>query len=305
VTAAPRRFRQRPFLILLLAQVLAACGPGHQSARIDAVQVVPSLPQTTPFGVRAMPLASAETPGPAAPAGSNGSPQPSPSGHPASSIYLPGAHGYDASYPQCSGGRVPGGAGFAIVGVNRGKAFTTNPCLGREWRSAAAPPRAVYLNSGFKPDNYSKATSGCRKLSKLLGAPDERRKAYAIGCSEAVYSLAAMRTSRISKLVMSWIDVELANSWDEGDVNLNRFALQGEIDQLGAVGPLPGLYSSSRSWGAITGNWSPPGVAGNWTAGIPPATACGSAGFSGAPVWLVQEAATWPQPSGYDSDWAC
>ena len=43
----------------------------------------------------------------------------------------------------------------------------------------------------------------------------------------------------------------------------------------------------------------------NWVAAPTPEAACGSPGFSGAPVWLVQESAVWPPPSGYDSDWAC
>jgi hypothetical protein len=45
-------------------------------------------------------------------------------------------------------------------------------------------------------------------------------------------------------------------------------------------------------------------VAADWVAGQPPATSCAQAGFSHHPVWLAQEAATWPD-SGYDSDWAC
>jgi hypothetical protein len=114
-----------------------------------------------------------------------------------------------------------------------------------------------------------------------------------------------MWASGVRESVMWWIDVERANSWDEHDVKLNRFALQGEVDQLAAAGPLPGVYSTSRDWGEITGNWSPGGVVANWVAASTPELACGGAGFSGAPVWLVQEADTWPQPSGYDSDWAC
>src|SRR5918996_761646 len=37
--------------------------------------------------------------------------------------------GYDISYPQC-GGPFPETYGFAIVGVNGGRVFSPNPCLG-------------------------------------------------------------------------------------------------------------------------------------------------------------------------------
>jgi hypothetical protein len=287
--SVPPRGLPRPILVLFLASGLAACGADHQSS--------PAMVAQTGF-------ISVEPPGPAGVFGSSAPPAQSPSGHPAGSIYSPQAHGYDASYPQCSTGRMPRDAGFSIVGVNRGKAFTANPCLRSEWRSAG-PRRAVYLNSGFNPRNYPSTTSECRRLSQRLHASGDRRSAYAIGCSEAVYSRAVMRASGIRESVMWWIDVEQANSWDEDDVNLNRFALQGEVDQLAAAGPLPGLYSTFKDWAAITGNWSPNGVVANWVAVSMPSMVCGSAGFSGAPVWLVQEADLWPDPYGVDSDWAC
>ena len=37
--------------------------------------------------------------------------------------------GYDISYPQCNG-TFPGGGAFGVVGVNGGKVFGANPCLG-------------------------------------------------------------------------------------------------------------------------------------------------------------------------------
>ena len=64
-----------------------------------------------------------------------------------------------------------------------------------------------------------------------------------------------------------------------------------------------GVYSAARDWRTITGDWVA-GVDADWVANRTTA-ACTAPGFSGDPVWLVQEAAGWPQPSGYDSDWAC
>ena len=298
MVAALRTLRpplQSLFLVAVLAGWLVRPSATGVAASVPAAQPLP-----TTAGSGAEP---AWAPGPGGPAGSSAPSAPAPPGHPAGSTFLPLAHGYDASFPQCAAGSVPDGAAFSIIGVNRGKAFTANPCLGREWR-AAAPRRPVYLNSGFSPKNSSKVTAGCRRLSKRLDAPAELRRAYAIGCSEAVYSRAVMRAAGVRESVMWWIDVERANSWDE-DVRLNRSALQGEVDQLAAAGPLPGLYSTARDWGAVMGSWSPDGVVANWVAARTPQEACGSPGFSGAPVWLVQEAAAWPEPSGYDSDWAC
>src|SRR6266480_2425330 len=58
-----------------------------------------------------------------------------------------GRYGNDISWPQC-GGAFPTKAGFGIVGVNGGRPFTQNPCLGPEWQWAlsnkGAP--AYYMN---------------------------------------------------------------------------------------------------------------------------------------------------------------
>jgi hypothetical protein len=211
-------------------------------------------------------------------------------------------HGYDASYPQCKRGRPPSAAAFSIIGVNGGRVFTTNRCIGLLWRTGITP-RALYLNSGYKPQNYDKTTSGCRGLSQRLEAAAALRKAYALGCSAVVYSLRTLKAARIGTPSMWWIDVELANNWDTKNLDLNRFALQGQIDQLVFTGKPVGVYSAARDWTMITGNWVA-GVDANWVASRTTA-ACSAPGFSGDPVWLVQEAAGWPQPSGYDSDRAC
>lgn len=288
--ADPRRLAGRPLAALACGLVsilaLSSCGAlaGGGAPRSTVAAVEPLTPETTPS------------------AGPASLPAPPP-GHPPGSTYAPGLHGYDASYPQCPQGKVPQEASFAIIGVNNGKGFTTNPCLRREWQAAPPLRRELYLNSGLDLRAASKVTPGCRELSGRLGAGASRQAAYAIGCSEAVYSRAAMRSAGIPQTVMTWIDVEQANSWQH-DLNLNRFALEGEIDQLAGGGPLPGIYSTARDWAAIAGSWSPAPVTADWVAAPTPA-ACGSAGFSGAPIWLVQEAPTWPDPSGLDSDWAC
>jgi hypothetical protein len=275
-------------LAAVLTIVFAACGSpgGHQP--IEAAMIVPVRPASMHLGEMPQPSTAPDL-------ASGTSPQ-------AGSVYRSGWHGYDASYPQCKMGRKPSAADFSVIGVNGGRVFTTNRCLGLLWRTGVAP-RALYLNSGYKPQNYGKTTSGCRDLSERLEAAAGLREAYALGCSAVVYSLRALKAARIGTPSMWWIDVELANTWDTRNPDLNRFDLQGQIDQLVHTGKPVGVYSAARDWTTITGNWVA-GVDANWVASRT-TVACAAPGFSGDPVWLVQEAAGWPQPSGYDSDRAC
>jgi hypothetical protein len=64
------------------------------------------------------------------------------------------------------------------------------------------------------------------------------------------------------------------------------------------------VYSTYAEWEEITGNWRTPAAAGNWVALANPEEACSLVGFTGAPVWIVQELATWPE-ANYDSDYSC
>lgn len=273
---------------------LASCAGA--SKPVPAARITPRAPAPVGSPVPAEPpVAAADKRAPA--------PSPRPGSHPGDSVYPSLGHGFDVSYPQCVEGHPPAGAGFSVVGVNGGKAFTANPCLAAQWR-AAPQPRALYLNSGFNPDNLGKASADCRRLAASLEAPGNQRDAYAIGCAEATHSLGVMRDAGVAGPVMYWVDVEPSNSWDESNLDLNRFALEGEIDQLAAFGRPVGIYSTFPEWGRITGGWQSAAVNANWVAGRLPADACSAPGFTGAPVWIAQEAATWPD-SGYDSDWAC
>jgi hypothetical protein len=276
-----------------------------------------------------MPVASREPPPPPPSATPSSSPSPSPSGAPAhrstptprpptapptarpplvapgwvGPIYAPGQRGYDVSYPQCPAAGGPSGAAFSIIGVNGGRGFTTNPCLGAQWR-AARGLRAVYLNSGYDSDNADRTTADCRARSENQEGSDARRLAYAIGCSEAVFAVNVMKAAGADRAAMVWLDVESSNSWDPADLDLNRTALQAEIDQLAAFGRLVGLYATFSEWRGIMGDWSPNGVVADWLAGTPALIGCGVPGFSGHPVWIIQELITWPG-TGQDLDRTC
>ena len=216
-------------------------------------------------------------------------------------VYPPRLHGYDVSYPQCPGRVPPAGATFSIIGANNGKAFSANPCLRTEWLTARGV-RAVYFNSGYDPDNAGKVNPDCAGRSQYQAGGPDRQLAYAIGCAEAVFAVATLAGGGASRTVMIWLDVEQSNTWDPANQDLNRMALQAEIDELAAYGHMVGIYSTSFQWQAILGDWSPAGVVADWVAGQPPQTVCGTPGFSGHPVWIAQELDTW---AGLDSDWTC
>ena len=279
-----------------MVAVAAACSPVPESGQ--AIHV--TTPSRVASGAATAPrLASPARVGPT-PASAPRSGQ-----HPAGSPYAARSHGYDASYPQCADPHPPESASFAIVGVNGGKAFTRNGCLGDLWRAVRhGQPGSVYLNSGYNPDNAAFVGDSCHRRGSRLDASSSERTAYAIGCQEAVHSFTVLAQESVPRPSLCWVDVERSNSWDEADLNLNRFALQGLFDVLHDQGCAVGVYSTYAEWEEITGNWVTPSVDGDWVALARPDEACGLRGFSGARVWLVQELALWPQ-ADYDSDWAC
>lgn len=295
--------------MVLAATGLPGCGSSGSPAP-HTIIVSPLAPSAIPTGTAPSLLPSASPPeispepgGFATPSAAPQRPPPK-TGHALGSLYPAQLHGYDASYPQCSAGRPARQANFAVIGVNSGKAFSTNPCLGRLWREAPSS-RALYVNSGFNPANYPKASADCQELGRRVAGSKEEQSAYAIGCGEAVYAVAVSEAAGASNPQMWWVDVESSNSWSDQNLNLNRYSLQGEIDQLVALGRPVGVYSSFGDWATITGGWMPEVVVADWVAGLTPTDACAGSGFSGAPVWLAQEAATWPEAPSYDSDWTC
>lgn len=215
--------------------------------------------------------------------------------------------GYDISYPQCKQGDRPlPGANFSVVGINNGRAFTTNPCFGRQW-SKAVKPRSLYVNSGYYPPNLVLVGDGCRRTAQrnMPAADTAHRDAYMIGCGEAEHALGVARRAGADSATMWWIDVESSNSWDDQDVTLNRNSLLGEIERLDAEGITVGLYSSAKEWNEITRGWRAPWVRANWfPTSKPMGEVCAQPGFSGAPVWLVQETVPAPDPV-VDVDHVC
>ncbi len=222
--------------------------------------------------------------------------------------YSSGSVGYDYSYVQC-GSSTPAGA-FGIVGVNGGYPFTYyNSCLSTQLASAARTGNAaVYVNTGYDPSYTAidgrHTTQDCATRSQSVVATAAQRAAWAVGCSEAQRD-AAYATSQ-SGLVPTawWLDVETANSWSTSDLTLNQYSITGLVATLRTQTAAPvGIYSTPQQWSQITGGFHP-AVDADWLATGERTlrrarTHCGSAGFTGAKVWLVQYVST------FDTDYVC
>ncbi|MGH7877542.1 MAG: hypothetical protein ACRENM_07710, partial [Candidatus Dormibacteraceae bacterium] len=284
-------------ICLPLLVLLAACSTGATLSDLGPVSPPPLQPLTSLWTPSPQPRSSGTAQAPEAPAAS---PLPSLGQTVGSDL----RHGYDASYPQCATAKYPAAAKFAVIGVNGGLAFTANKCLQRQWANAIGV-RGLYLNSGFNPDNYAKVEAGCRHIGLLIHASPNQQMAYAIGCGEALQSLNLIADQGLTPSRIFWIDVESSNSWSTQDLSLNRYALEGEFDQLTGRGYLVGVYSSFPDWAEVTGNWTAPTVSADWVARSLDSSSCRGRGFSDAPVWLRQETTTWPPPSTVDSDWTC
>lgn len=181
--------------------------------------------------------------------------------------------GNDVSFPQC-GETLPTGQAFAVVGVNNGRANTTNPCLREQlaWArgsvgGTAQPRVALYVNtanpghagswwprSNFYPEASSVPVANPYGI--CLGGNDVAC-AFMYGYAKA-YDNATIRGVPNPASFFWWLDVETMNSW-EPDVVANRAVLEGMThylqDVLRAEGV--GIYSTAYQWTLIAGGVGP------------------------------------------------
>lgn len=237
---------------------------------------------------------------------------------------VPGTLGYDVSFPQC-GAPLPTDGAFAIVGVNGGRPFSPNPCLGAgngaselAWAGAGAqlyantadpgPLLSTHWPNGQsvpKPcntaDNPGADTLECHYDYGWEAAADSYAIAVAAYVSLGETSPGALTTP---SPVAWWLDVETENSWTP-DPSRNVATLQGEVDYLRSVGVAQvGIYSTSSAWASITGGtlvfaglpaWVP------GSASLQEAQSmCAGTAFNGGSIQLVQ----FPL-SGFSGNYAC
>jgi hypothetical protein len=232
--------------------------------------------------------------------------------------------GFDISYPQCNGS-FPGPGAYGIVGVNGGRAFSANPCLGTgdgaSELSWAGMNAALYANTGDPgpalsshwpngqttpkqcntASNPGSDTPECHYDYGWNAAADSYRDAV-----NAYVSLGWAPAGSATTPVANewWLDVETANSWTSS-TSLNVQALQGEADYLTAAGALRvGFYAGSSPWQSITGNTKVFSAYPSWVPGAGTVSdaqsKCGGFGASGGPVALSQYLS-----GSFDGDYRC
>jgi hypothetical protein len=237
---------------------------------------------------------------------------------------VPGTVGYDVSFPQC-GSTFPTGGAFGIVGVNGGRPFGPNPCLGAgngaselAWAGASAQLYANTADPGpllsthwpngqtapkpcNTPDNPGADTLECHYDYGWNAAADSYATAVAAYVSLGAAGAGAVTTP---SPVVWWLDVETENSWTT-DPSRNVSALQGEVDYLRSVGAAQiGVYSTSAAWASVTGSTLVFAGLPAWVSGAASLqeaqSVCTGRAFNGAAIQLVQ----FPL-SGFSGDYAC
>jgi hypothetical protein len=186
--------------------------------------------------------------------------------------------GIDVSYPQC-GQTLPTGQGFGIVGVNGGRATTTNPCLSTQllWakQSIGTPNQApiqLYVNTG-NPGGLNTPTWPQSNVYAGATAPnpygtcngsDSLACAWQYGWNRAVDDVIDRFTPAAQAAGIStepsvypwWLDVETANTWKYGSdfaFQSNRAVLEGMTAYFQSRGVTVGVYSTNYQWNLIVG----------------------------------------------------
>jgi hypothetical protein len=167
--------------------------------------------------------------------------------------------GNDVSFPQCRT-TLPARHAFGIVGVNDGRADTTNPCLAPEisWaRNSSGPTRqpkvSFYVNTGEPgklkvadwPANNHDPISG-RVVTDPYGAcagQDNRACSWQFGRNMAELDAKIRGVSKPGRYRW-WLDVETITTWDASTWN-NRADLEGMVAYFHRIGGSVGIYSTA------------------------------------------------------------
>ena len=172
--------------------------------------------------------------------------------------------GYDVSWPQCND-ELPDSFAFAVVGVNRGRTYSSNDCFADQLRWAG-PDADFYLNTGNPGPDHSRfwPTGATDPASCEVGNDDTSECAYVYGWAAAADGYARVLSTMI-ELGMAdpdadrvpgeatwWLDVETANSWRQNR-SLNVSALRGAVDFLESMEVAEvGFYSTPLLWWRVT-----------------------------------------------------
>ncbi len=185
-------------------------------------------------------------------------------GTPAQAAVAPGP-GNDVSWPQC-GKTLPKGQSFGVVGVNKGLANTTNPCLATQlsWAGTSTggtgqPLVALYVNtanpgtagSWWPTSNSYGGTVVANPYGQCTAGSVAEACSYMYGYAKA-YDDATIRGISNPAAYMWWLDVETGSSWSTSAA-ANRADLEGMAAYFASIGAPVGLYSSKTQWTQIVG----------------------------------------------------
>ena len=271
--------------------IAIAGGTGrHEPGPVPEPVVAPDpAPAPAPRPVAAAPSATAEGP---RTRGRGRAPKPE--------RLLDNEFGWDISYPQCGGSFPTDPAAFNIIGVNGGRAFKHNKCLGEQWKWARARGAAgIYVNVHF-PRSAQELAAGASSDRQ----PDCNGAAGCVGYNFALNgirdSLAYAKSQGVNAPFV-WLDIEHLNYWAP-EQDLNAVVIRGAIDAAREAGLAVGIYSTPYQYSKITGDEQAQVPV--WSAGAPGPEAvgeyCTTRGFAGGPVVLVQL-----RPGQFDPNFAC
>lgn len=215
--------------------------------------------------------------------------------------YPPAATGIDISYPQCQNGLPPSPQAFGLIGVTGGRALYQNPCLITEyaWALTASAPPSFFVNLNAPGGSTAfKANAGPKGFCR----PDDTFcLSYNYGYNSVRLAYADAESQETTSS-MWWLDIETENSWSDNTA-ANDQVIQGAVDYLRGQGRTVGVYSTSKQWNQIAGNFNlgvPVWVAGAPDAASAPDFCAPSHAFAGGTIWLVQYVA-----GDFDNDYAC
>ncbi len=208
--------------------------------------------------------------------------------------------GWDISYPQCGGTFPTDPAAFNIIGVNGGRAFKHNKCLGEQWQWARARGAAgIYVNVHY-PRSAQELAAGATSDRQADCNGVAGCVAYNFGLNGLRDSLAYARSQGVDAPFV-WLDIEQLNYWSPYQ-DLNAVVIRGAVDAAREAGLGVGIYSTPYQYKKLTGDEQAQVPV--WTAGAPGGEAvadyCVTRGFAGGPVVLVQLL-----PGQFDPNFAC
>ncbi len=181
--------------------------------------------------------------------------------------------GYDISFPQCSQWLPTTQVGFAIVGLNDGKPFTSNPCFGSQWKWAL-----THDGSGIYINVADLGTGSATKYGKRIGKDTLQRLAKA----------------GVSTDTPVWLDIETSNTWSTP--NRSMQVINEAMSVLTQAGHPVGIYSAPTHWFEISLNavvgvpvWLPIGTFNSVADGVASAKiACTQVAFGDRVPAMVQ-----------------